>query len=146
MPSREATFIPRIANHSKIHQTWFSRQPNRILPNTELWMKARGKNGKHNTFENGGLVAGTWDHEAEKEREEKKRSGRRAHRWLTHSLSLSLTVLFLKNEESDGCLFLKNEEKEKKRPLGPHAFLLEIYWTGSASIRRAPTRLAYLSK
>lgn len=48
MPSREATFISRIANHSKTHQTWFSRQPNRILPNTELWRKAREKNGKHN--------------------------------------------------------------------------------------------------
>lgn len=57
---------------------------------------------ENNTFESGGLVAGTCDEEGEKEREEKNRSKRRAHRWFTHFLSLTGTVkLLLRNEEGE---------------------------------------------
>lgn len=134
MPIREATFIPRIANHSKVHQTWFSRQPNRILPNTELWRKARGtKMGNAIPLR---VVVSSLAREITRQRKREMRrtamedepiAGSHTHTRSSLPLSLALWRCRFLRTKSYRCCFLRTKSGEKKRPVGPDAFLQEIY-------------------
>lgn len=148
MPIREATFIPRIANHSKVHQTWFSRQPNRILPNTELWRKARGtKMGNAIPLR---VVVSSLAREITRQRKREMRrtamedepiAGSHTHSLFPPSLSRFVTMSFLKNEELQ-VLFLKNEEWGEEASRWPwRIFTGNIYmlWADPDRIRVALT-------